>query len=868
MTFSCDTTTRSELNGAVSKLQWASVLSAALGTTRRIRCFRDPSSSAGNAFTTGTEFRNVGSSGAITTAAGRIRSLGRIKGTTIALAADMSTGTSILRVEGNGRWFQGSLGLSAAAQIAIGVAANAVVTYDFTTRGNFTVSNGFAVTPNFSIGGPRFLPSGTGPSAPALDSSAPATVELWDWTTPTAPALVGTIAFNNRAEDFVFEDAEIAADIGDVAIYQSTQSVLFGQHEFGMTLLASHPSNTEVGNIPLYQVIGAAAHRGTWTTYPFSDTFDPATHINYPAPFKLVMKNSAGSVIYTWQMSDGLAINSPDLAQHRTTTAPLRPHWNTGMWLPWQNTRPRKSTKSIKWYPGLTDDAKRPSRAKLQYSGIGVEPLITGGYQGNSLNGLHNIYATDKWPLPLVHHTQTPADPYGCVATEYNRSGASSEFAPWNDGYGYEPASFSNHNWYTGPGGPRFDRCVLPSTLALWASDPSGARTEGNVLWRDMADGFLLGYFNHSNHWVSDPKSLTLNTVPTGFLHTYYGGGAVSSTAIDLKADMRDGDNDTHRDASGRFFWAGWGRDPLHGYANAGWGSLLLNSPMHAIASKWDTQYLWSCIGDPTANDASNYMVRTQAWDWFHYVMAWKLASTHGMGLSRADVVARFSTRLEAIYRDTYKPAFIDNNQSLQSETLRRLGFPAYVGSTNRAGTSGGQLGFYMGHVLQLMKQTGMWSALQALGGHVKLVLDMQIRNMDKYCFERLIYTKMSNNDGGYQSWPADSPIPASWSDYSAQYEAADSADLVHNADGSIKYNERDVSDHLMLQYPLIRRDYFPEITHPLLDQAVAKVTSYMSITKAAVLAVTDPIDQRGRDYAYGYPGISPMKAPAELGPA
>jgi hypothetical protein len=882
MTIKCDALTRGELNGATNKTHWGQLLNNALGSARRIRCFRDSNASATDPFATGIEFRNVGSTGTLKIVSGKVVSLGKIKGTTIALAADMSTGKSIVRIEGNGRWIQGSLGL---------VGSDA----DFVTFGSFTDTNGLGITPNFAISGRRFLASGTGPAAPALNASSPATLEIWDWTNPQQPKLSGVIPYNNRIDDFVYEDAEMAAENGDVAVYQSTLSVLLGEHEFGSTMMVSHAGNTVIGGVPLYEIMINTATRGTWTNYPTVDTFKPTEVSTHPLPWKGLLKDSQGNLLHTFQQQDGLPINSPDLeyiSWWDPINKPVRPPSNTGMVQYWCNTKAKVSSKMNKWYPGLTTDGARPSQAKWHFTFLASPPLITGGYQRNSYNGMFTFWGNTQWPRPYGVYYDPNPDPY--LSSDFNRSGSSAFSAPWACGYDYEPGSFSAHDWYTGPGGPRQDRCVMPSTLVMFATDPNGRRLQGNVPWRDVADGYCKAYWNHSNHWVRDVKTMQLAPNKEFIegkwqtLGNYYGDAPTAdpSRAIQFMAVPNAASRDTwNNDKTGRMFWGGWARDTLHSYGEAGWAAMLFNSPAYALASKFDmvTQLMMS--NNPN-EDVSSYMVRTQAWNWLHYVFAWKLASQHPLSFNRQEIEDRFALNLEKIHDRIYVPTFVDNNQEPAYQSLRNLGTWALDGKA----AAGGGLGFYMAHVLCLMKQTGMWSAIRQRGGKAWTALQMQMRNMDEYAFGFIVNT--SGQWGHYTNWSEFDRLPTSWSDLQAmksqRYTPAgttEKGDWIHLGssdwdDNEKRYitpdhprhgqlnSERDVADHLPAQYVYIRKAFFPEIPHPLLDAAVAKYAAYHKVITDAVAAMPTPGEKTGRDHGYRYPGLAPIKAPLELGPA
>ena len=79
---------------------------------------------------------------------------------------------------------------------------------------------------------------------------------------------------------------------------------------------------------------------------------------------------------------------------------------------------------------------------------------------------------------------------------------------------------------------------------------------------------------------------------------------------------------------------------------------------------------------------------------------------------------------------------------------------------------------------------------------------------------------------------------------------------------------DRDVSIHAIAQYVYIRRDYFPEIPHPKLAAAVAKLDARLASVTARVAAAGDPEKKREADHTYRYPGLSPIRPPEQPGPS
>jgi hypothetical protein len=250
-------------------------------------------------------------------------------------------------------------------------------------NGTLSASAGVAFSPSIQLKPPRLLPSGTGPSAPPIQSTTPTIIELVDWTDPNNPVVVGTANLNIRVDDWVFEDAEMAAEIGDVAVYQVDNTIKWTspaaneRFELGGILLVAANYNTQNGTIQLEQMLLGFKPLGRWATYPFQDTFvgadfsksggPDAWPANNPTtadttimpPFKINLKTATGAIVFTHEMKahngvPAMPINSPLLAEATTTptttpqpsgTTPLRPWFNCGMLLPWQNTRTRASLR-------------------------------------------------------------------------------------------------------------------------------------------------------------------------------------------------------------------------------------------------------------------------------------------------------------------------------------------------------------------------------------------------------------------------------------------------------------------------------------------------------------------------------------------
>ncbi len=176
----------------------------------------------------------------------------------------------------------------------------------------------------------------------------------------------------------------------------------------------------------------------------------------------------------------------------------------------------------------------------------------------------------------------------------------------------------------------------------------------------------------------------------------------------------------------------------------------------------------------------------------------------------------------------------------------------------------GGGLGFYMGHMLQLMKQTGFWAALMSRGGHVRDVLLLQLRNMDQFALG--LHADTNGTVNVAIVFPKDGVFPDSMAHYHALY--GNKNEDMFTDDKGKPINDRDVSIHAIAQYVYIRRDYFPEIPHPKLAAAISKLDARLGSVTARVAAAGDPEKKREADHIYRYPGLAPIKAPEVLGPS
>lgn len=678
-----------------------------------------------------------------------------------------------------------------------------------------------------------------------IDPLVPAVLRLYNWQDPDTPVLVDSLTFDTDIAPLTFQDSRLSAEIGSVAIKQSTESIVYGTggdaFEFGATLFRVDGSlNDEVADTPVYQVLVACKPSGRWATYPAEATFGPTTDSTFPPAFKITVETAGGTVLHTYEMRDGLAINDPRILPVRSATNALRPYFNCGMMLPWQSARLKLSSDMNVWFPGIDLTYFSENDAKDTFSANGAIPLVDGRNQSNST--LH-WFATPRWPMeiPAVDPPQNDTalnakDPNADTRIFNNTTyftgafGAAKAQISRAIGWDYEPASISAHDWYPGPGGPRFDRSFIPTTLALLASNPSYVRLRNNEPIRDMAEAWSMAYFNHPNHYVTDVK--TLGMVPNdqivgrawsfskayyGSLSTYVSGGTTRHVALNCIPNQSG--NPAPVDKDGRQYWNGWELDKEHNYCLPGWAVMLQNSPMHVVAEKhrfFANTMSWLGSGI----DGGLFGQRDCAWRWLHYISQWICATTHPMGISRAEIEAMFVIDLESHYDRYYEPAMVSMATTPDAISFRNLGCTVGELKINVAGNglayrdTPSSLGAYAAGALLLMRRSGLWDVMLAKSTKCNDLLLWTIECFDKFYNDRIIDTNgraMQPSRSSTTVDQAETPrILDSWAEWNTVYPAAGSESLFRGPAGAYDVDRADLS--LGCQWPAIRRHYFGDI--------------------------------------------------------
>jgi len=902
-----DSDLQATLATATSKLDWCNKLVAALGSGLKIRCKRSADSSSTTVFTSGAEFYNASIVGAPVTNAGSIVKFGNVINSTIQSQADLSSGASVLRIEGATHWMEGTLGLPNSSA-------------DFKVPQSPTAKTGIAFS-NIQIAAPRGLPSGVGSvavtSLPA--TGTPATIELENWVNPSNHFMVKRISLDTRAPDFVYQDTEMATEMGDIRVTQSSESIIYGQFEFGVTMFTIQGSlNLDNPGTPVHQIVIAHKPYGTWPSYPMADTFRPDRDRTHSDPFKIIVRDANGTILKTFEMRDGLAINDKTLAQRwgRGVTTPLRPHLHCGQWLFWQSDRLKYSSNASKYFPGVTSQSLRPSLAKNGVSSNASIPLELNADQWNSTL---QFYAAPEWgiwftdtstdsqaTLDAADALDTFEDPYLFnTKTYHGYEGHTSRISGWN----VEPGSISLHDWFAGPGGPRHDRTPLNTPLVRYFSDPTGHRLKGNVPHRTMLDCYNAGYFHHGHHMML-PDVKTFKLLPKefardgtiSFMNAYYGQGPFMpmNRTIDLRGLQNGGTRPTPTRDGHPGFWNYWALDDNHSYVSPGMAAIFCNSPAHAVSGMLRLYaHVAAQLGSahPESTVGTTFMSRVHAWRMLQLAVAWKIASTSVMSIDRETIEQRFQRELESVYDNVYVPAIINQSTDPTMMGIRRFGQYTTIEYGNSAngmaglkwlrGWTDSKAGYFNG-VLSLMRQTGCWAAMRARSNKCDVALRFLVDCMDKDSLMSLYYT-----NGRYEANfvysdrvptsgsvaldatnnQPDPPMYADWIEWVAKNPPVGQEGIMTDVNGNPVIGSMGATNGLRLQWAFVRRDYFPEIPSPMdgttsiVTAVCAKAQGWLDAFEAKINAISTPASQGGNDLPYYYPPHGVYKAPSTLGP-
>ncbi len=752
--------------------------------------------------------------------------------------------------------------------------------------------------PGNSNGGTTTQPPPPLPDDLSSFKDAPASFQLEDWTSGSA-VLVGTIQLNARMPDLTFDDPEIQADLGEVAVLNSTQSISWRGFEFGGISFVS--AGLGEGGRPLYQVLFGAKPSGRWSTYPFADTFNSSTDLTIPPAFKVVIRDYENNIIGRLQMRDGKPINDPSLSQTRSDTQALRPFFNCGMLLPWSNIRAKLNPNPSKYFPGF----KLPSasQAKAPYAANPAVPLLGLGANGRvQVNSINHFFLMPQWPMnaTVTSGGDPTLDPYVLDPDRVYTGDGGAARAFRATGWDYEPGSISGHDWLTGPGGVRFDRAPIPAAMAYLISDPTFRRPKDNRPIAELAHSWGLAYFNHSNSYLTDVKSFRsiMNDEATilehSFMNSYYGRGPFKplGRSIDQRAisngDYRlDGNNggtpdSFFHDRNGNRFWGGYAVDDHHAHQTPYYHVMFSNSPMHIVASR--STFLTSILSRlgghhsymRSTNDwsggpsYSNANTRVQAWRWLHYTLAWKLSTSHPLGISRATILKLFRDDLHDYYDNILTPTMTEAKNPFHV-AFKNLGMYGDASEENGMWVMrlSSPIAYYHSTVFLLMKRLGIWDELRR-DTKSKASLDFVFNSLSKYSIDLILDTNGRAEDPGgavavtlpvanFSELTADK-VPTSWAQWAQRFPAQGQESWTKQADGS--FIQGYAAQHIRAQWAIMVRDWFPEMNYPRAAQAAAKYETFYSERTQFVNSFSNPLDQTGNDFVFKTISYGPFASP------
>lgn len=899
-----NTATRDDLALSLSQIAWCIKFVARFGGSRTLVCKRWASGTPGS-WASGTTFIDCDLVGQMSHSVGVVTGLGRATNARVAAAADLSTGSARWRIiNAAGDYIEGSLGLAGT---------------DFVLTRSPAEGDGIALMATATISAPANLPV-TGKAAPFISDSLaiPDTVVIEDWSTGSAVE-AGRISFNVRSIK-IHEHPLMADAYGDVAVYQSTQSIQCGLIEFGFTMevVGGHANSTNPG-VPLVQIQGygkPAASQG-WSLYPGGSPqhgpveggYNLKAHTTYPPPFKVRYLRGT-TELGVKQLPDGSAINTPSMQDQfydpATGTAaspagtgpywgngnaPLIPHWNCGMALVWENGVPAVNPHARKIYNG--PKTYRQTSGKVHTTVLGRAPLLdTPAGKADGLNGMDNIYAMQPYGLPKAFAARmTPNDFFLLDPNTTNFA-----FYSWYQGYMEFAGQMAGHHNFTAPGGPRHPRAAVPTQDAKWFEDFNGLRSEGNVPWALIQNEFSKGHAGISIYYCQNVKTAAgipkAESLAGEWRHNdgaYYGSHANPygpEKAVSLKGIGQNNSKyytteggytstmeqvlEAKYDASGRHPWGFASHEAHHhGYISPGRSGVWRIAPMYSTMDRFAYDSHWmGCLGNagPGSVTADMYMVRTMAWRMHKSLWTWMNCTNHDTTYQQAQVEARLVPDLEKFFDLVVKPAHIDNAQTIFSKGLRNLGSPVAPTSTGvRLSIAGGDLGFYLAETIVLWKTTGFWERMYNKSAKCAAVMDDWIRNLDLLSVDWILGTDgvpsnvlCADKGSGYTFTLAD--VPDSWASWKLTQDATDQQDLIRDASGTIirDTNER---EGLLMRWQWVedRKWAFHEYPNPNLDAAIAKWRAYDAELQAAIDAAA-PENKRGFDWAYARPGMWPSK--------
>lgn len=850
--------------GITTQLEACAAFKNAFGSSRRVTVTHN-----------GVQIRNCALTGAMQSIAGSITGFGIASGDTAAGGANLNAGSAVLHISGGGHYVEGSLGLP-------GSGATFIIDSNPTpTNGLALVEINIPLRQDLPLGGP-----GTG---------VPYRIAHVDWSTGSAGE-VQSVVFDAPQPDIIREDGERLAETGAIPYAQCGQTIVAGTggyaFEFGFHRYTLPPQcNDEDPTKPVYEVQWFEKPYQRWPGYPFMAGYDKTTDSTYPLPHKIHIYDVYNNELGVHEHRDDLPVNSPQLKQTRNLVDALEPHVHCKMAGYWCSHQLKLSANARRWFNGtVPGSSNRPKQAREKASTNAVIPLLD--TMGGQVNGyLHWLYAP---PDPLNATDQYPVtDPNAVAGMHSNDATVGARNAMWASGYLItgRPGALGTHDWFTPPGGNRFDRYPVPSQIAAYLTEPSGVRPQGFVPYKQLSMEYCRGYFHLAHHDVMNVR--TAEGIPhdqvaygkTAYCYGYYtsqgpifvpGGEATHINWFITGNGTNYTDTPQYRDRDGKLPYGGSEIDIQHAYAHPFWYALLYNS----VAAEMSAKFRYGAVmmsnggsGSPTSGFTGDYgilMRRSHAWRWFNQLAMWKIGNNHSAFLSRTQSVPRLVAELEFFHDTVVEPATNPSNpayNSMEFTCLRNLGMTGLIvsdGAQQWAKQMDDAKLFYLAGVFAIAKSTGALDFYRAQSVKCQKALNTVLGWVHNYTINQMLATRgrrlsWTSESGGadgqyspkvpmgqqvvpYASWQA-------WADALAPVNGQ--SDLVTNPDGTIYQKEKQQYQHLWVQAIFMFRDFFGDENFPGVTQACG-IAQAMEDKFAAAVAAGQTQDFTYRHHAAG----------------